>query len=174
PAGASMFAEFGPDTNYAFRTSAKAASSVGPVDLLVAGMRASKSYHMRLHFVMPDSTEAVGEDEVFTTGDVPAARVPPITVSQNSGMTPSPGIEMFNLITGSQFFFTAVDLAGNLIWYYDFAVPGGSPQSIKLLSNGNVGLVIAPGYYREIDLSGRVIREITLAQLNQQLASQRS
>src|SRR5207248_655912 len=81
PAGASMFAEFGPDTNYGFRTSAKAASSVGPVDLLVAGMRASKSYHMRLHFVMPDSTEAVGEDEVFATGDVPAARVSPITVT---------------------------------------------------------------------------------------------
>src|SRR5947208_3164321 len=63
PSGVSMFAEFGPDTNYGFKTSTKGASSA-PVDLLVAGMQPSKNYHMRLHFIMSDSTEAIGEDEV--------------------------------------------------------------------------------------------------------------
>jgi hypothetical protein len=144
------------------------------VDLLVAGMQPAKSYHMRLHVIMPDSTDVPGEDETFTTGNVPTARVPPITVTRTAGMVPSPGIEMLNLVNGSQLQYAAVDLGGNLVWYYDFLLSDGTPESIKLLSNGNLGLVIAPGFYREIDLTGKVIREITLAQLNQQLASQGS
>lgn len=173
PTGASIFAEFGPDTTYGRKTwtqSAPAASQ--PTTLLVAGMRASSTYHMRLHFILADATELLGEDETFTTGDVPAVRVPPITVTQNPTMTPSPGIEMLDFVTGfpNEFYAAAVDLDGNLIWYYDFPFPGG-PQGIKQLLNGNIGLVLNPNSYQEIDLTGTIVRQVTLDQLNQQLVS---
>jgi arylsulfate sulfotransferase len=173
PSGVSMFAEFGPDTNYGFKTSTKGASSA-PVDLLVAGMQPSKNYHMRLHFIMSDSTEAIGEDEVFTTGDVPAARIPVVTATQ-SGLAPSPGVELLDLVSGDQQQLRAavVDLAGNLIWYYDYPVADGIPLPIKPLSNGNMGMSLTRGkqLFRELDLTGQTVREITVDQLNAQLAA---
>lgn len=168
-----MFAEFGPDANYGFKTSAKTPSS-GPVDLLVAGMKPSTSYHMRLHFVMPDSSEVVGEDEVFTTGDVPAARIPPVTVTQ-SGLTPSPGVELLDLVSGDsqQLRAAVVDLSGNLLWYYDYPVSDGIPLPIKQLSNGDFGITITRGVqvFREVDLAGQMVRQVTVDQLNAQLAA---
>ena len=176
PARASIFAEFGPDTNYGRRTSTRTASSPGlPATLLVAGMRASATYHMRLHFVLEDSTDLLGEDETFTTGAVPAARVPPVTVTQSAGLSPSSGVELLDLVSGNQQEFRAavVDLSGNLIWYYDYPLSDGIPLPIKQLSNGNMGVTLTRGVqvFQEVDLTGQVVRQITVDQLNSQLAA---
>ena len=65
------------------------------------------------------------------------------------------------------------DLDGNVIWYYDFA-PGitGLPDPLKLLPNGNFLINFWPGTplkTQEVDLSGNIIWEMTVDDLNQKL-----
>jgi hypothetical protein len=74
---------------------------------------------------------------------------------------------------------TAVDNAGNLIWYYDSSsLP--RPAPIKLLPNGHVLInfvtVSAQGVFsdatvQEIDLAGNLISQFTLADLNNWLSA---
>lgn len=181
PEGASVQVQFGPDTNYGLTTwSQPAPAAGGAVTILVAGMRASSIYHMRAVVQLEDGTQAVDADHVFTTGAVPANRLPSITVNQFGDLPPRSGIELLSLVypgTGNQLTAVATDLSGNVIWYYDL----GSvewPFPIKLLPNGHMLLVAStsasgsgPSEVREIDLAGRVINRISTEELNAALVS---
>ena len=93
PEGASVQVQFGPDTNYGLTTWTQPAPAPGgTVTILVAGMRASSIYHMRAVVQLEDGTQAVDADHVFTTGAVPADRLPTITVNQFAEMAPRSGI----------------------------------------------------------------------------------
>jgi arylsulfate sulfotransferase len=92
-------------------------------------------------------------------------------------------VELLNLLTGdtNQVEPAVVDLAGNVIWYYDYDTATlGNPFPIKPLSNGNMLVNLSPpgaggtgasGVLREINLAGDIIWEFTTDDLNQELAA---
>jgi arylsulfate sulfotransferase len=178
-AGTSAWVEFGPDANYGRRTSASAATTGiwQNLQILVAGMRPSTTYHMRAHVDSPGGSW-VDEDHIFQTGAIPAnggagidgstGLVPPkITVTRPTPSLPQGhGVELFSLVGPTNMLnVLATDLQGNVIWYY----PGSGV--IKPMQNGHF-MVNPGGALREIDLAGNAIREVDLAQVNQSLQSQ--
>lgn len=179
--GASVEVQFGTDTTYGFSTSAVPSPAAGGVvTVLVAGMRASTTYHMQAVVHMPDGTQYIDTDHIFTTGAIPTDRLPNINSFLTGVGTPSPGIELLSLIldsTGPQNLLCAVatDLAGNVVWYYDLP-PSASAMPLKLLPNGHMLLqtVGALNDVREIDLAGNLIHQITLGEINQSLAANNS
>jgi len=186
PVAAKIAIEFGIDTTYGLTTSNQDAPGGGTaLPILVAGMKANTLYHMRAVLQMPDGSQLLDNDHTFTTGA--HTTVPTITVSNPSGFTPQPGVELLDLVgTGTPVVIT--DLEGNVLWTY---LPKGSSadivQPIKLLPNGHFVLVIAPtssaplspnplpsgtlDVAREIDLAGNTIQEISVDTLNSRLAA---
>src|SRR4029077_10299818 len=142
-------------------------------------------YHMRAVVNFSEGTQSVDSDQVFTTGGLSASQFPALTITRPSGLTPQPGIEMLDLV-GPQPDVLAVDLSGNVIWFYTFTGTGGDiVQPVKLLSNGHLIVQISPTSsavisgpppsgtliaLREIDPAGNTIREISLDTLNSRLA----
>jgi arylsulfate sulfotransferase len=178
PAAASIRVQFGTNTGYAFSTSPVAGPPAGgAVTVLVAGMRAKTSYHMQAILSLADGSHLTDTDHIFTTGSIPASRLPNITAQQTGTSMPNDGVELLSLVPsdgGSQFSAVATDLSGNVIWYYDLG-SGEWPFPIKLIGNGHMLLVATPTAnfagqeIREIDLAGNVISRITLDQVNPSL-----
>lgn len=176
--------EFGPDTNYGFETWAvPAPSGGGAVTILVAGMTASTTYHMRAAVASSGTPEFVDQDHTFATGSLPGDKIPALTATTTPGQTPNSGIELLDLVTlspsGTRLNVVATDLAGNVIWYYDpGSVATTIPQPVKLLPDGNMLIDYAePGVdgtdsvLEEIDLAGNLLWQMTAADLNQALAA---
>jgi len=171
---ASVSVEFGTDTTYGTHTWAQnTPPGGGPVQILVAGMRANTTYHMRADITYADGTQSVDQDHTFTTGWPQASRVPQMTVTNPNGLTPSSGAILFHLAAGgsNQLQAVAADNAGNVIWYYDYPSGLGLPQPIKLLPNGHMLMNLAPatlsqGTVREVDLEGNIINSFTYIDLN--------
>lgn len=181
--------EFGKDKTYGFSTSPQTVTN-GPVSILVAGMQASTTYHMRSVLTTVSGDKIYDSDHVFTTGVIPAKTIPAITAGPIAGNTPQPGVELVDPILNFNKPFIA-DLNGNVIWYYSFpdAQPASLLYPIRLLSNGHMACLIAPASQsvatnpatpvpagslvtlREFDLAGTTVRELTMAQLNQRMAA---
>jgi len=190
PVAANVSVQFGTDTTYGLSTSLQqAAGGAAPLGIYVAGMRANTVYHMRGVLQMPDGSQLNDMDQTFTTGSLPATELPTTTVTTPNGLTPQPGIEMFDVLNaGSVFPAFATDLAGNVIWSYQ---PGGSSadlvQPIRPMTNGHFLVVDAPNssdpidnvtlpagtldVIREVDLAGNTIRELSVDTLNTRLAA---
>ncbi len=174
PQGATVQIQFGTTTNYGLMTWAQPAPEAGGnVGILVAGMRASTTYHMQAMVHLPNGNTVLDTDQVFTTGALPANVLPNITVQQTAGLTPAPGVEMLNLFeVASQTQLTAVvtDLDGNVIWYYP--MQPGAPFPMKPLPNGHMLIVDSnPNGVQEIDLAGNIISQVTPADVLQGLTS---
>jgi arylsulfate sulfotransferase len=175
PFGASVCVQFGTDTTYGLSTSGVAPPATGgTTTVLVAGMLASTTYHLRAVISLPTGSQATDADQTFTTGAIPASALPSITTQLTGGSTPSAGVELLSLTSAaSQLPLCAVatDLAGNVIWYYPLD-PGAYPFPIKLLPNGHM-MIMTGGTdddVREVDLAGNIIQQITFDQINQSLA----
>jgi arylsulfate sulfotransferase len=174
--------DFGPDTSYGRSTSwFPAHGPYGTTEILVAGMKAGTTYHMRSHLKCGGSSWT-SPDQTFTTGPLPSTPFPALTVTRPNpslSSTESAGIELLSLvdITGKsgmiQSLFT--DRDGNPIWYYDTGVQQGYfPATFKLLSNTHLIFSIAKGatfgtILREIDLAGNTIREMDMDSLDQKM-----
>jgi arylsulfate sulfotransferase len=190
PDGSKVKVRFGPDTSYGFGTwTLPAASGGGPEDMLVAGMRASSTYHMQAVVDLPDGIEFRDVDHTFQTGTVPSSRLPQISVSTSSTLRPNPGVELLQLTGSPQATSTThplqaviTDLQGNVIWYYDLdptGTLGYSAVPFKLMQNGHIVAYVytagtvtgGPGILREIDLTGNTVRELGVADLNSRLAA---
>ena len=172
--GLTAWVEFGLDTSYGRQTSVMSDSNSltsvggGVLNILVAGMKAHTTYHMRAH-VDWSGGSFVDQDQTFTTGALPASLAPPtITVARPTpNLSPAPGVELLSLISTSgnpnMLQSVVTDLQGNIIWYYPaVAIP------VKPMSNGHFMLNLG-GDLREVDLAGHLIRDVTLAQVNQSL-----
>ncbi|MHB8302929.1 MAG: aryl-sulfate sulfotransferase [Acidobacteriaceae bacterium] len=197
PAPGNVTVQFGPDTGYGFSTSAQSTPTTphnygGAVNIEVAGMRASTTYHMQALVTLADGTTFKDSDHTFTTGAAP--QTPPVQITTPNGQTPQPGIELYD----AMFFSTtpyspnvaqafATDLQGNVIWTYSYV---GSAVNvifpIKLMPNGhfliNIGITSGapPGSslpagtindVREVDLAGNTIHDLSMSTLNQSLAA---
>jgi arylsulfate sulfotransferase len=172
PANATAWVEFGTDTTYGRQTAVT--SLTGPqlqeVNIYVAGMKPSTTYHMRPHMEGSDGETWVGPDQVFTTGAIPSsAGTPPgISVTRpTAGLEPASGVEVFNGVAVPPTMVAFVtDLDGNIIWYYNPG-NGASVTPMKLMDNGH--FILDVGDLREIDLAGNTIRSVTTDQVNQSL-----
>lgn len=172
--------EFGPDTTYGRSTSpVQLPGNYDPASILVAGMKASTTYHMRAQ-VECAGNPATSADQTFTTGALPASiTFPTLTVTRpNPSLASSEnaGVEMMD-IDGNNLpaFFT--DRDGNVIWYQAVPQKGYSLSTIKMLPNGhlilswaNATLNSSDSLLQEIDLAGNVIRTIDISQLVGQVA----
>jgi hypothetical protein len=145
-------------------------------------MKANTSYHMRAAVQFAGGAQYDDPDRTFTTGaGVPAAQLPQITITVPRGPATSPGIELASWGATPTNDAVALDLQGNVIWYYDFSgipdIGNDGPFPIKLLPNGHMKILIGTitpnppvSTVREIDLAGNIISELTTADLNAQLA----
>jgi arylsulfate sulfotransferase len=150
-------------------------------------MRGFTTYHMRAVVNFQDGTQSFDSDQVFTTGGLSSNLIPAFTIARPSGLTPQSGIELLDLV-GAQPNVVAVDLSGNVVWFYTFTGTASDiVQPVKLLPNGHFLVQISPTSsavinsgppppgtviaLREIDLAGNTIREISLDTLNSRLAA---
>jgi arylsulfate sulfotransferase len=180
PASANVSIQFGPDTTYGLTTWQQASpAGGGAVSIYVAGMKLGSAYHMRAILTFADGSTFDDSDHIFTTGTLPAASLPNLTVTTTAGATPQSGVELVDLVgVGAPGVGAVVtDLAGNVLWTYN---PPGNPgiSPIKLLPNGHflVGFSAQPpdglnSFIQEVDLGGNVLWSLTAAQLNASLAT---
>jgi arylsulfate sulfotransferase len=179
PAATPVQVQFGLDTNYGFSTSTVQNPTGGAVTVLVAGMRAATTYHMQAMVNLSDGSQLLDTDHTFTTGSIPADRLPNISAQTFGVGAPSPGVELLSLTaTGGSpnvLSTVATDLEGNVIWYYDLEATD-YPFPVKPLPNGHMlvnvfpyTLGVGPNEIREIDLAGNVINRVTLTAVNQAL-----
>lgn len=170
PCPGQAMVEFGTDTTYGRNTAWYPVFASSPTQILVAGMRASTTYHMRTQVQCPDGVYP-GNDLTFATGALPTLPFPSLTVTRpdpSSSSPENPGVEAVAVI-GPQNPLVVTDRDANPIWYYDVG-QGNSPTMFKLLSNGHIlALLGSPTttMLREIDLAGNVIRQIDILTLDQ-------
>jgi len=176
PLGSTVQVNFGTSTNYGLTTGPIAAPGAGgTAGILVAGMLASTTYHMQAITQLASGQQFVDADHTFTTGALPAAVVPGISIPQPATADAAPGVELLNRFVqnSSQLLALATDLSGNVIWYYALNA-GENPFPIKPLPNGHMLLTIqgaTEDYVREIDLAGNVIYQLTMTDLNKALTA---
>jgi arylsulfate sulfotransferase len=183
PDDSNVSVQFGTDTNYGLSTWTQPATETsGPVSLFVAGMRANTLYHMRAVIQFSDGTQFMDADRVFTTGALPPNQLPALTATTTPGMAPQSGVELLDLLAttpGSTALGVAVsDLSGNVLWSYSPSLTGVVANPIKLLPNGHF-LINFSGptpdglnsVLQEVDLSGKLIWQMSAADLNAALAS---
>ncbi len=170
PNGSQVSVEFGTNTSYGrFTSSQPAPVSGGAVDVLVAGMRANTVYHMRARVELASGTTIFDSDHTFTTGPLPTASFPTVTVPTGGALTAGAGVDLVSSLN-SNVSAVVLDHDGSVVWYYydpnlpEFAFP------IRQIWNGNF-LVNFGADLREVDLAGRIVREITLDQVNAGLAA---
>lgn len=188
PQSGEVIIEFGRGANYNLKTWAVASPDEGgAVSILVAGMLANRTYHMRAHIEYSDGTSATDTDHTFTAGALPPGIDPVVDAATTPGLTPQPGIELINGSGGNANGLFATDLKGNVIWTYNFPdqQPGQSVQGAKLLPSGDILMVVGPSSssaltravkddtptaVREINLAGDIVKQLTIADLNSSLA----
>ncbi|MGB6869897.1 MAG: aryl-sulfate sulfotransferase, partial [Acidobacteriaceae bacterium] len=194
PAPGKVSVEFGPTTDYGLNTWQVATPTAygGQVSVLVGGMLAQTTYHMRAQIALNDGATLTDIDhDQFASGLPLTAGTPPPTsaITITNPGTPQPGIELWNTILPSgvtQLF--ATDLEGNVLWTYTYqGTTLDTIQGAQLLPDGDFLMVISylssltagvagahPGtlnVVREVDLAGNTVRQITMDQLNQSLAA---
>lgn len=172
-----VMVEFGPDTSYGRSTAwYRASAALQTSTILVAGMKASTTYHMRAQaqaLCTGGTNTFTSGDFTFTTGQLPSLPFPTLSVSRpdpSSSSPENPGIELIDITTpGVPAFFT--DRNANPIWYYDVG-QGNFPYMFKILPNGHIILCIttninAPtvSLIREVDLAGNSVREMDINSL---------
>jgi arylsulfate sulfotransferase len=162
--------EFGTDLNYGRRTWSQQVPAGGEtVSLLVAGMRATTTYHMRARIDLSSGITLFDADHTFTTGALPQASFPAVTVTPSDRLTTGTGVELLSSF-GTDVSAVVLDTDGAIIWYYYDPNQPVSAFPVRRLANGNY-LINFGSDLREVDLAGRIIREVTLDQLNTALAA---
>ncbi len=183
-----MRVQFGETTSYGLKTWYQSTDTDNSqVSIFVAGMKAASTYHMSASVELANGVDANDADHTFKTGNLPAALNLSLTATTTPGMTPQPGIEFVNPLTG----LAAIDLSGNIIWTYSSLALGSfiSLDGAKQLPNGDILLVLAPlsnkplghpdlgedgnivNEIREINLAGDTVRELSISDLNAELAT---
>ncbi|MFN2384752.1 MAG: aryl-sulfate sulfotransferase [Thermoanaerobaculia bacterium] len=187
PPNTKVTVDFGTDTTYGRSTApVPAPPGGGAISILVAGMLPSTTYHMRGFIQWQDGRFLSTQDLTFATGPLPAGILPTLTAATAPGGSPSPGVELVNVIDPIGLS-VVTDLAGNIVWYYDNAADkswGGYAFPIRPLKNGNLIASITNLYMsgvpktipynsvlREIDLAGNPLRELSLSGLKAALST---
>jgi arylsulfate sulfotransferase len=188
PFPGSVTINFGTSTNYGLKTwTQSTATAGGEVSIFVAGMQASTAYHMQAALQFSNGINVNDTDHTFTTKAVPPNMQLNVTTTTTSGMTPQSGLELLNPLGGTPTGVIVTDLSGNLLWTYSNP---GSPalnfiDGVKMLPDGNFLMAIGAlsnlplngplpagtiNELREVNLAGDTVREISINDLNSELA----
>ncbi len=163
PDKSSVNVEFGNDRSYDLQTSQfSAPAGGGVVRILVAGMRAGSTYHMRASLQLPGGILVQDVDHVFQTGNVPATLVPQLAVTRFQEALESSGVQLLDGVNTSSGYSTmyATDRDGNVVWYY--ADPEKqNPPPVKLTQDGNFILANIDEIL-EVNLAGETVRTIPI------------
>ena len=180
-AAGNVSVQFGTDTNYGLTTwTQPVPMGGGAMSLFVAGMRANTLYHMRGVVAFNDGSQYMDADQTFTTGALPAAQLPTITATTTAGMTPQSGVELLDLVGGNTALapVAVTDLAGNILWSYNPGFTTLQANPVKMLPNGHFLVNFsasapdgANSVLQELDLTGKLIWQMTAADLNTALAA---
>jgi arylsulfate sulfotransferase len=189
PFQGSVAVNFGTGVSYGMKTWTQSTDTAGgEVSIFVAGMQASTTYHMQAAVKFSNGITANDTDHAFTTKAVPANMQLNVTTTTTLGMTPKPGLELLNPVVGTPTGVIVTDLSGNVLWTYS---DPGSPSlnlidGVKMLPDGNFLMVIGPSSsfplsgpvqegtiteLREVNLAGDTVREISINDLNSELAA---
>jgi hypothetical protein len=182
PDDSNVSVQFGSDTNYGLTTWTQLATQTsGPISLFVAGMRANSLYHMRAAIQFTNGVQFMDADRTFTTSSLPANQLPALTATTTPGMIPQSGVELLDMLSLPATATVGVavsDLSGNLLWAYDPGLTGLVANPAKLLPNGhfliNFSGALNDGVnsvLQEVDLGGKLIWQMTAANLNAALAA---
>jgi hypothetical protein len=167
------FVEFGGGQR--FTTPHKGCDGTGTMNFLLAGMKANTTYGIRHLLVnLAGELQDVGPQRSFTTSD-PTVELPASSVL----VPPEPGASTGEpvLLAGPTFGGAppfALDLEGNVIWYYENPVETNIDFLVtRNLPGGNILMfartVDADRFrLREIDLAGNTVRETTVRWLTEQ------
>jgi arylsulfate sulfotransferase len=170
---------FGTDTTYEMQT-AWYTIPPGGVSILVAGMKASTTYHMRAE-VLSEGATWLDADRLFVSGPLPATKFPTLLVTRPNpslaDAAENSGVELINLTEPVPNMMQALvaDRDGNPIWFYDVGADQANlPNPIKLLPNGHILVNIQSGatgatLLREVDLAGKTIRQLDALTIQKQL-----
>ena len=189
PFPGSVTVNFGTTTSYGFSTWTQSTDTAGgQVSIFVAGMLATTTYHMQASVEFSNGITATDTDHTFTTKAVPTNMLLNVTAAATPGMTPQPGLELLNPLGGKPTGVVVTDLSGNTLWTY--ANPGSATlnfiDGVKMLPDGNLLMTIGansstplagplpPGTFnemREVNLAGDTVREISIDDLNTELAA---
>jgi arylsulfate sulfotransferase len=189
PFPGSMTVNFGTTAGYGLSTWTQSTPVAGgQVSIFVAGMLQSTLYHMQASLQFTNGLSANDSDHTFTTQALPAGLLLNVTTTTTPGMTPQPGLELLNPLEGTPSGVEITDLSGNVLWAY--ANPGNAAlnfiDGVKILPNGdflmNIGAnstvpLTGPvpagtiNEIREVNLAGDTVREISLQDLNSELAT---
>jgi arylsulfate sulfotransferase len=155
------------------------------MNFYIAGMYPSTTYNMHWETVSPSGTVLhVGTDYPFTTGTIPSNVYTPIGFS-STGVTGSPldALVLYSIITTPDANHhietsTAVDLAGNVVWYSAAQAGAPSVPPVRTETGGNYlgfNLPASPDPYqngfRESDPAGNPILETSIGAINDQLVA---
>ena len=185
PAGASVHIQFGPSTSYGRDTwSQPAPAGGGTVNMYVAGMLQKTTYHMRAVVDLADGTQVTDADHTFETGSLKPAWIPDLSTAVAPGMTPQPGLELLDLVNPKERQSVVTDLAGNVLWAYQYGNSGRDlPEPVRMLPNDDFLIALSPQVnpktgllsaaaindIREVDLAGLTVRELSIGELNHEL-----
>jgi arylsulfate sulfotransferase len=171
PFGSTIQVQFGTTTGYGLTTWAQPASTAGSTTVLVAGMRASTTYHMQAMIKLASGRQVVDADHTFMTGSIPASILPTLTVPQPALAGAAGGVEMLSIFNQRNptglLQAVVTDLAGTVIWYYPLG-PGEVPFPLKPIPNGNILFVVSGAKsedIREVDLAGNIKFQLTRDQI---------
>jgi arylsulfate sulfotransferase len=186
PFPGSVTVNFGTGPTYGLKTwSQSTATAGGQVSIFVAGMRASTAYHMRATASFFNGLVASDIDHTFRTGALPQNMLLHVVTATPAGMTPQPGLELLNPLSGTPTGVLVTDLSGNVLWTY--SDPGDPALNIingvRVLPDGNILMPIGQGVpasypippgtineLREVNLAGATVRSISIDTLNSELA----
>lgn len=186
PETGSWSVNFGATESYGLTTGVQTATANTPSSLYVAGMLPNTLYHMQASITLAGGATAVEPDQTFTTGALPPGIPATLPVTLTPGMTPQPGVEFVNVLSGNiPTTILTTDLLGNVNWVYQFTdrQSGSDLYPARLLPNGHILSMIAPiafpnaapptalNVIREFDLAGNTIQQLTISDLNTRLAA---
>lgn len=189
PFPGSVTVNFGTSTNYGLKTWTRSTEIAGgEVSIFVAGMQASTTYHMQATVEFSNGITVGDSDHTFMTKALPANMHLNVATTTGAGMTPQPGLELLNPLTGTPTGVIVTDLSGNVLWTY--SDPGNSSlnfiDGVKMLPDGNFLMTVGASSdvplnttvqvgtineIREVNLAGDTVREISIDDLNSQLAT---
>jgi arylsulfate sulfotransferase len=180
-----MKVSFGETAAYGLSTWAQSTDTAGGnVSIFVAGMLENTAYHMRATVELSNGVTAVDQDHKFTTGSATPKMILNLTAATTAGMTPQPGLELVNPISGV----AITDLAGHMLWAYSANTDAVSNPiyGVKMLEDGNILMTIgalseevytAPPpeneivEIREVNLGGDTVKETSIDDLNEALST---
>jgi hypothetical protein len=169
PANGQVRIEFGQTASYGRTTGAQVVAGGGTASLLVAGMKASTTYHLRARVDFDDGKTVYDTDHTFTTGALPQVSFPTVKVTP-AGYSSNGGVDVVSSLGSPMISGEVLDTDGSVVWYYYDSAMQLPIFPLRLADNGN--FLVNYGYeMREVDLEGNIVRSVTQAQLNTALAS---